>query len=109
MIDSGLVSVNQNNIIPFFICRKVQVENYCKSLAVNHMWIDNIDGIISEARSKVTGLYENIEQAKVGLNEWFMKVPNNGCEITEYTNEQYSFISPDGKTRGFVEIQEIEK
>lgn len=38
-----------------------------------------------------------------------MKVPNNGCEITKYTDEQYSFISPDGKTRGFVEIQEIEE
>ena len=49
-----------------------------------------------------------MEQAKVGLNEWFMKVPNNGCKIEKYTDEQYSFTSPDGKTRGFVEIQEIE-
>lgn len=76
---------------------------------INHMWIDNIDGVIPEARSKVTGLYETIEQAKSGLNEWFMKVPNNGCEITKYTDGQYSFISPDGKTRGFIEIQEIEE
>ncbi len=38
-----------------------------------------------------------------------MKVPNNGCEVTTHTDEQYSFISHDGKTRGFVEIQEIEE
>lgn len=76
---------------------------------INHMWIDNIDGVISEARSKVSGLYDNMEQAKNGLNERFMKVPNNGCKIEKYTDEQYSFTSPDGKTRGFVEIQEIEK
>ena len=76
---------------------------------INHMWIDNINGAIPEARSKVTGLYETMEQAKVGLNGWFMKVPNNGCKIEKYTDEQYSFTSPDGKTRGFVEIQEIEE
>ena len=61
---------------------------------INHMWIDNIDGIIPEARSKAFGLYETIDQAKTGLNEWFMKVTDNGCEITKYTDEQYSFISP---------------
>lgn len=54
---------------------------------INHMWIDNINGVIPEARSKVTGLYETMEQAKVGLNEWFMKVPNNGCKIEKYTDE----------------------
>ena len=76
---------------------------------INHMWIDNINGVIPEARSKITGLYGTMEQAKVGLNELFMKVPNNGCKIEKYTDEQYSFTSPDGKTRGFVEIQEIEE
>ena len=39
---------------------------------INHMWIDNINGAIPEARSKVTGLYETMEQAKVGLNGLFM-------------------------------------
>lgn len=38
-----------------------------------------------------------------------MEVPNNGCNITKYTDEQYSVIGPEGKTRGFVEIQEIEE
>ena len=31
------------------------------------MWIDNINGVIPEARSKITGLYHTMEQAKVGL------------------------------------------
>lgn len=38
-----------------------------------------------------------------------MKVPNNECEITNMTDEQYSFLSPDKKTRGFVEIQKIKE
>lgn len=76
---------------------------------INHMWIANTDGIIPEARSQVTGIYETLEAAKAGLNDWFMKVPNNGCEITNVTEEQYSFLSPDKKTRGFVEIQEIKE
>lgn len=74
---------------------------------INHMWVANIDGMFPEARSQVGGLYETLEQAHAGLHEWFMKIPNNGCEITKDTEERYSFISPDGKTRGYVEIQEI--
>lgn len=76
---------------------------------INHMWITNTEGVIPEARSQVEGLYATKEEAKVGLNEWFMRVPNNGCEITKYSDEQYAFLSPDGKTRGFVEIQEIKQ
>lgn len=76
---------------------------------INHMWINNIDGLIPEARSEVTGLYETMKDAKIGFNEWFARIPNDGCEVTKYTDEQYSFISSDGKTRGFVEIQEIGK
>lgn len=76
---------------------------------INHMWVANIDGVIPEARSQLTGLYETLEVAKVGLRDWFMKVPNNECEITNMTDEQYSFLSPDKKTRGFVEIQKIKE
>ena len=36
---------------------------------INHMWIDNIDGVIPEARSRISGLYETMEQAKSGLND----------------------------------------
>jgi len=42
------------------------------------------------------------------LHLWFMKVPNNGCEISQITEDHYSFISPSGKTRGYVEIRAIE-
>lgn len=76
---------------------------------INHMWVANIDGEFPEARSNVYGIYNTIEEAKIELSEWFMKMPNNGCEIIKYTDEQYSFISPDKKTRGFIEIQKIEQ
>ena len=76
---------------------------------INHMWVSNIDGAYPEARSKVIGLYETLEGAKKGLHLWFMKAPNNGCTLTKDTDERYSFISPDGKTRGYIEIQKIEE
>lgn len=74
---------------------------------INHMWVANIDGLFPEARSEVSGLYETIEDAKDGLRDMMMRTPNNGCDIIKYNDEAYSFISPDGKTRGYVEIQEI--
>ena len=76
---------------------------------INHMWVANIDGTYPEGRSKVVGLYETLKDAKKGLHLWFMKTPNNGCMLTKDTDERYSFISPDGKTRGYVEIQKIEE
>jgi len=60
---------------------------------ITHSWI-NEKSMTPEAICRVSGLY--------------MKVPNNGCEIFQITEDQYSFLSPSGKTRGFVEIQLIE-
>lgn len=74
---------------------------------ITHSWI-NDKGIIPEAICKVSGLYKTMEDARKGLNLWFMKVPNNGCEIFKITEDLYSFLSPDEKTRGYIEIQEIE-
>jgi len=72
-----------------------------------HSWV-NEKSMIPEAVCRVSGIYTTIEDARKGLHLWFMKVPNNGCEITQITEDQYSFISPNGKTRGFVEIQVID-
>ena len=74
---------------------------------ITHSWI-NEKSLTPEAICRVSGLYETIEEARKGLHLWFMKVPNNGCEIFQITEDQYSFLSPSGKTRGFVEIQLIE-
>jgi len=75
---------------------------------ITHIWI-NEKSLIPEAICRVSGLYETIEEARKGLHLWFMKVPNNGCEIFQITEDQYSFLSPNGKSRGFVEIQLIEE
>ena len=74
---------------------------------ITHIWI-NEKSLIPEAICRVSGLYETIEEARKGLHLWFMKVPNNGCEISQITEDHYSFISPSGKTRGYVEIRAIE-
>ena len=76
---------------------------------INHMWVANMDGIIPEGRSKVYGLYKTMDEALAGLDKWFMKIPNNGCEITRVTETSFKFLSPDRKSRGYVEIQKIEE
>ena len=73
---------------------------------ITHCWINN-EGNIPEANCSVNGLYDTMEEAKKGLHLWFMKVPNNGCEIFKVTDEMYYFLSPDGKTKGYVEIQKV--
>ena len=75
---------------------------------ITHSWI-NEKSLTPEAICRVLGVYETIEEARKGLHLWFMKVPNNGCEIFQITEDQYSFLSPSGKSREFVEIQAIEE
>jgi hypothetical protein len=73
---------------------------------ITHCWIN--DGVnIPEANCKVSGLYNSLNEARKGLHIWFMTVSNNGCELRRVTEDMYTFLSPDGKTRGCVEIQEL--
>lgn len=76
---------------------------------INHMWVANfgIENKIPEGRSKIYGLYKTIDDAIIGLEEWLMKIPHNGCDIMRVTETLVMFLSPDGKTRGYVEIQKI--
>jgi len=73
---------------------------------ITHSWI-NEKSLTPEAICRVYGLYKTIEEARKGLNLWLMTTPNNGCEISQITEDHCSFLSPSGKTRGFVEIQAL--
>jgi hypothetical protein len=74
---------------------------------ISHCWI-NDRPIILEANCTVTGLFKTIEEAREGFENWLETTLNEGCTITRLTQDQVSFLTPDGNKRGFVEIKCID-
>ncbi len=73
-----------------------------------HTWISKNNNDIPEAGGNVYGLYSSLEEAKIGLNQWIMSTPSDGCKFVKVSDEKCSITSPDRKTKGYVKIVKIE-